>query len=363
LRSAAALLALMVLAGCGGKQRPRPAPAPSATATPRAPSERELIGDLLERRARRTADRVARLGVRRAHYDVVRIALHGRRARIRARFSYRVRGVLGDFGTPRTLVARKRHGRWRIARVVGERDAEPWQVDDYVRTVLPHFVVLHPRDLAAPADALEDGYARLEETLRRSRLRRRYLVVVARDGEDAHRLTRRIAGVASLTALTDTLLGAGTRIAAQRLLIVQSNFGLTSAEDQQSVVTHELTHAVLAPFATGRTPAWLIEGVALYVSADDRRAEYAALPVVPTLAAMSTPEAIARLSGEEQRAAYAASSAAAHLIAERFGRDALLRLYRAFSRPGPRRGSAAYSDRVVRRTLGVGLDELQRTLG
>jgi hypothetical protein len=363
LRSAAALLALVALAGCGAKQRPRPAPTPSATATPRPPSERELIADALARRARRTTERVARLGVRRAHYDIARVALRGRRARIRARLSYRVRGVRGDFGTPRSFVARKRRGRWRVSRVGGERDADPWEVDDYVRTVLPHFVVLHPRDIPAPVDALEDGYARLEQTLRRSRLRRRYLVVVARDGEDAHRLTRHIAGVASLTALTDTQLGAGTRIAAQRLLIVQDNFGLTSAEDQQSVVTHELAHAVLAPFATGRTPAWLIEGVALYVSDDDRRAEYAALSSVPTLAAMSTPYAIARLSGEEQRAAYAASSAAAHVIAERFGRNALLRLYRAYARPGPLRGSAGYSDRVVRRTLGVGLDELQRTLG
>jgi hypothetical protein len=356
----------VLLAGCGGKHRPAPAPTPSATevATPRPPTDRERIGDLLARRAHALpSGRAAHLGLRRPHYDVARITVRRRRARVRARLSYRVRGVRGDFGTPRTLVVRKRHRRWRFDHALGARDADPWEVDDYVRATLPHFVVFTPRDLAVPSDALEAGYTRLQTALRHSRLRRRYLVVIARDGAHARRLTRRIAGVESLTALTDTQLGAGQRIAAQRLIIIQSTFGLTSAEDQQAVITHELTHAVLARFASGRTPAWLIEGIALYVSADDRRAEYAALAGRPSLAALSTPDAIARLSGDQQRAAYATSSAAAFLIAERNGRGALLDLYRAFARPGPRRGSPAFSDRVLRHVLGTGLDGLQRTLG
>jgi hypothetical protein len=358
------LAAVLALAGCGGKHGPGPQPGPAPTGTPRPPTDRELIGDLLARRAHRLpAGRAAHLGLRRPHYAVVRITLHRRRARIRARLSYRVRGVRGDFGTPRTLMVRKRHRHWRFDRALGGRDADPWEVDDYVRQGLPHFVVFTPRDIPVPTDVLEAGYGRLRDALRNSHLRRRYLVVVARDAEHARRLTRRIAGVENLTALTDTQLGAGKRIAAQRLIVVWSAFANTSYDDQVTVVTHELTHAVLAPFVTGRTPAWLIEGVALYVSGDDRRAEYAALPAVPTLAALSTPDAIAQLTGETQRAAYATSSAAAFVIAERYGRGALLDLYRAFASAGPQRGSAAFADRVLRRVLGTGLEPLQRTLG
>jgi hypothetical protein len=359
------LAALVALAGCGGgKHRPAPGPTPTAAATARPPTDRERIGDLLARRARRLpSGRAAHLGVRHPHYEVARITVHGPRARVRARLSYGVRGVRGDFGTPRALLVRKRHGRWRFDRPLGTRDADPWEVDDYVRATLPHFVVFTPRDIPSPSDALEAGYARLRGVLRRSRLRRRYLVVVARDGAHARRLTRRIAGVETLTALTDTQIGAGQRISSQRLLIVQSTFGLTSAGDQQTVITHELTHAVLAPFATGRTPAWLIEGLALYVSGDDRRGELSFVGSAPTLSALSTPAAIAQLTGDAQRAAYATSSAAAFVIAERYGRGALLDLYRAFARPGPRRGSPAYSDRVLHRVLGTSLAELQRTLG
>jgi hypothetical protein len=376
---------VVALAGCGSHPRPQP-PAQTATPTPRPPTDRERITKLLDGRAqaleagrphefatsslpkrrsaaRESASRAARLGLRQVKYEVGRIEVNHDRARIHSRLSYEIKGVSGDFGSQRTLIARRKRGSWRLDRALGSRDAEPWEVDDYTRVTTPHFVVLTPTDIAAPADALETGYARLREALHNAHLKRRYLAVVARDGEYARRLTRRIAGLENLTALTDTQLGAGTEIASQRLILVQSAFGIATAEDQQTVVTHELTHAVLARFATGRTPAWLIEGVALYVSGDDRRFEYAQLPTVPTIAALSTPDAIARLSGDLQRGAYAASSAVAFLIADTYGRDALLRLYRAFAEPGPRRGGMRYSDRVLHHVLGTSLDELQNTLG
>lgn len=363
MRRAVALAAVALLAGCGGTARPEPRPTAAATATPpRPPSARELITQVLARRARHIGTRQRRLGLVRPHYVTSSIRVHGRRARITTRLAYGVRGVRGDFGSQRTLIAVRRHRRWRVVRALGSRDADPWETGDYVRTSSAHFVVLTPRDVPAPTGALEGGYAQLEQALRHSRLRRRYLAVVARDGGTARRLTRVIEGVDNLTALTDTQLAAGRRIASQRLIIVQNVFAAATPKDQQTVVTHELTHAALAGLATGRTPAWLIEGTALYVSGDDRRPEYASLPKVPTLAGLSVPEAIARLTGDTQRAAYATSSAAAFLLAERYGPNALLELYRAFARPGPRRGSAAYDDRILRRVLRTSLDKLQRTL-
>ena len=102
------------------------------------------------------------------------------------------------------------------------------------------------------------------------------------------------------------------------------------------MVTHELTHAALTGSTSGRTPAWLSEGVALYVSRDRRAA-----PPGADLAALSHPDAIGRLTGDAQATAYDASSAAAYAIADRFGTDRLLELYEAFNdpdlrgRPGP----------------------------
>ena len=148
------------------------------------------------------------------------------------------------------------------------------------------------------------------------------------------------------------------------------------------VVTHELTHAGLAGVTSGRTPAWLLEGMALYVS-DDRRAGEAADAADATSAALprpgasspadasqrrsahglSRPDAIARLHGDPQAAAYAYASAAAFYIAGRFGRKRYLELYDAFNDEDlTGRAGTELTDRAVRRTLGVSLDRLDRDL-
>ncbi len=370
-------LALALLTGCGAKQ-PEPTPEPTSTATPSPspspPTDAQLLGRAIQRRGQavEAARRVRRLGLTSAHYEVAHTAVRGRRARLRVRLSYSVRGVAGDFGIERVLRARKRHGRWRITGPAGERSADAWDVDDYRREQSPHFVVWTPLDVPAPIAALEAGYARMRDVLDRGRLRRRYLVVVARDGEHARRLTQRIGGLDSLTALTDTevhLEGPAEKvgtIASLRLLIVQSSFVTGDAAAQRTVITHELTHAALAPITSGRTPSWLTEGVAEYVSEDDRRAEAArdrAIGTAPSLRALSAPDAIGRLTGAAQSAAYAAASAAAYAIAERYGRERLLRLYESYGseRLRGRRGDPALTDRATRRVLGVSLAALQRS--
>ena len=138
------------------------------------------------------------------------------------------------------------------------------------------------------------------------------------------------------------------------------------------VVTHELTHAGLAGVTSGRTPAWLLEGMALYVSEDRRVGEAAELiadatsPAARralTLTGLSKPDAIARLHGDAQEAAYAYASAAAFYIVGRFGRRRYLDLYDDFNhetltgRPG-----AEVTHHAVRRTLGLSLTQLERDL-
>ena len=106
---------------------------------------------------------------------------------------------------------------------------------------------------------------------------------------------------------------------------------------------------------SGRTPAWLVEGVAMYVSGDRRAA-----PADRSLAPLSQPGAIARLSGTAQARAYAASSAAAFAIVDRWGDKKLLGLYDAFNdaslrgKPGPR-----LVNRALKRELGATLRDLQ----
>jgi hypothetical protein len=166
-----------------------------------------------------------------------------------------------------------------------------------------------------------------------------------------------------------------SRVVSQRLLVVWPAFTALDGDARRRVVAHELTHAVLADVTSGRTPSWLVEGIALYVSGDDRRDQVAAVlggrageagseaSTAFTLRGLSAPDAIARLGGPRQAGAYAYASAAAFTLAERYGRRALLRLYDAFNdeslhgRPG-----AALADRALRRSVGEGLDALEREL-
>ena len=195
------------------------------------------------------------------------------------------------------------------------------------------------------------------------RLRRRYLVVVAADAGQARALTTAIRGVGSLAALVDaSVLYTGPaqrarRVVSLRLVAVWPAFERLDATGRTRVVTHELTHAALTGATSGRTPAWLAEGIALYVSGDRREAPGA------DLGALSGPDAIGRLSGPAQASAYAAASAAAFAIADRYGHRRLLALHESFNdprlagAPGPR-----LVDRALRRRLGITLAELEGLL-
>ncbi len=371
-RGAAALLVAAALAGCGGSEPTEPSPAPTATATPSpAPTDEELLQAALDRRAAGLARRPPRgLGVRDVSLQAEGVQVAGDRAVVQVRLGYRIAGLGGRFGGVREVTARRTGDGWRLG-ALPRRALAPWEVDDYATVSSPHFVVWVPAgiDPAALTAALEDGYARLAAILREGRLRRRYLVVVARDAGAARRLTGSIRGLDGLVALTDTEVhqaGEELRVlevASQRLLVIWPAFAAIDLEARRIAVTHELTHAALAPVTSGRTPGWLTEGLALYVSGDDRAVEAATLGG-PGLRRLSRPDAVARLSGDAQRQAYALASAAAFTIAERYGRERLLRLYLAFNRPGLRgtSGDPALTDAAVRRVLGTSLAALERAV-
>ena len=212
-----------------------------------------------------------------------------------------------------------------------------------------HFVVLGaagPRRSDALMTALEAGYARMGDVLKKPRLRRRYLVVVAGGGAGARALTERIRGVESLAAISDAEVrrrGSARRVSevvSQRLVVVWPPFSALDADGQRRIVTHELTHAALAGVTSGRTPAWLIEGIALYVSGDRRAATPRATSPARPAAAPAGADACARSRGPTRSRA-SAGDGQARRVRVRLGGvvlhrrplrpQALLKLYNAFN--------------------------------
>jgi hypothetical protein len=305
----------------------------------------------------------AALPLRDVDLDAGSITVTGDRARARVMVRYGIDGVRGTFQSTRRVAFRKAGGRWRVATVRGARGRPPWEVGRFVVRRTPHFVVLAPPRAAVGelAVALEDGYTAMRSRLPLGKLRRRYLVIAPADPEQARALTSEIRGLRSLAAISDATINergaarAVSSVVALRLLVVYSAFAGLGAEGQSRTIAHELTHAALAGSTSGRTPAWLVEGVAMYVSGDRRFA-----PPGADLGALSRPAAIAKLAGRSQARAYAASSAAAFAIVDRFGSRRLLDLYDAFNdpdlrgEPGPR-----LVDRALRRELGIGRADIE----
>jgi hypothetical protein len=130
---------------------------------------------------------------------------------------------------------------------------------------------------------LEAGRARMEHALPGVRPPRRVLVLVTRGDPDTRALTHDVRTPGSLTALAEARVSTGgparrvTGISGQRVLVLWRSFGRRSTQERRMVIAHELTHAALARQTSGRTPAWLVEGTAMYASGDQRAGEAGAL--------------------------------------------------------------------------------------
>lgn len=416
-RATLACIAVVVLTACDdeGDQAPRPDRTPSSQATseaaPQGPTDSERLNALLVRRAAALEQRrprayaatatgeqrrrdlavarnVAALPLRNVTISPGEPEIDGSRARLPVRIGYALQGVAGRFTSDRVLLAGRAGGRWRIT---GERRARrrlPWEISRQRLIPAGAFSILTPDTLLPAAaglpQALDAARRRIVALLPGARLRRRTLVVVAADVAAARALTGSIRGVERLGAITEATVRTGepagrvTEVVGVRLLVIWPQYLATDPAGRERVLVHELTHAALAKETSARLPAWLAEGMALHVSGDRRIAEAARLItglVIPdaasagaltarrslSLPALSKPDAIARLAGPAQGAAYAYSSASAAYIVTRFGERRLRRLYDAFNdedlqgQPGAR-----VADAAVRRVLGVRLARLNR---
>jgi surface antigen len=386
-RAAAGLAVLVVLAGCGGgghSGTPTPGPSASGRTKTSAPSDEERIADVLRdrgealesgdrraylatsTRALRRRDAIAvtrakRLHLRDVQLDPGMVHVKGRRAVTKVEERYGLARIAGRFETTRKVTLVRAKGRWRVAAVEGRRGLPPWDVADFREHRTPHFVVLGPgtMEVGSLLAALESGYAAMRTRLEQP-LRRRYLVIAAANPEQARALTSQIHGLSSLAAISDATISergsaeAVSKVVSLRLLVVYSAYAGLTAEGRRRTIAHELTHAALAGATSGRTPAWLVEGVAMYVSGDRRPA-----PPDPDLNPLSRPGAIAKLSGTAQARAYSASSAAAFAIVDRWGDKKLLDLYDSFNDPSLRgTPGPQLVNRALKRELGIALSQL-----
>ncbi len=399
LASVAAVAA--AVAGCGGSNEPaaKPAPTPTpgdTTVSQGAEQPRDDAGDInallreraqqLERgdanafaatstgaqraRDRRAARRTKRLSLEQVRFIPDEVQTSGDRATLAVTLSYRVRGMKRPFRTRRRLVARRSADRWRITRDRSRREPLPWEVAAFRAVRTRHVVLLVPpgMDAAPLRSGLEQAYREISRDLPSRDLPPSVLAIAAKDAGQAEELTGRIAK--GIVAIANVAVEWGPepalqveRVLAQRLIVVVDRWGTQDDFARQSTLVHEMTHTALDPDTSARTPPWLVEGLAMYVSNDDRsdeaRARAAGAGPSTSLRRLCKPNSIFRLRGSDQGAAYAVSSAAAETIVARRGNKGLFELYDAFNDSRiPGLPGARTTDRVLRRTLGMSLAQL-----
>ena len=319
---------------------------------------------------RQSARRGKQLLIERIRYAVDDLQIDGAAATARVGMSYRVRGMPRPFVTPRKLTLRRESVGWRVVADKPAGEPLPWEIAAFRATRTPHVVLLTPPGVGSGAlrRGLERAYHDIRRDLPGRALPRRVLVVATAGTRMTEQLSGRLArGVVAIANVSVAYRPGPARqvgrVLAQRMIVVHDRWRRLPPAGRQSTLVHEMTHTALDPDTSGRTPAWLAEGVAMYVSRDDRTAEAAAraagLGPATKLGRVSRPGSIFRLSGRAQGAAYAAASAAAYAIVARAGTKGLFRLYDAFNDSRIRgRPGARLTDRVLRRSIGMSLDEL-----
>jgi hypothetical protein len=396
-------IAGLAVAGCGGGSgeptaKPRPTAAPAETAVSagaeKPPDDAGDINALLRERAeqlelgkpaafaatatgrqraidRRSARRAGALSLQQVRFVADELQTSGNRATVTVALSYRVRGMKRPFRTARRVSVRKTGDRWLVTRDKPRREPLPWEVAAFRAHRTRHVVLLAPRgmEVGTLRSGLERAYREIRRDLPSRDLPPSVLVIAARDAGQAEDLTGRIAK--GIVAIANVSVEWGSppalevdRVLAQRLIVVVDRWETQPGFARDSTLVHEMTHTALDPDTSARTPPWLVEGLAMYVSNDDRsdeaQARAAGLGPSMKLSALCKPNSIFRLTGRDQGAAYAVSSAAAQAIVERHGNKGLFKLYDAFNDSRiPGRPGAKTTNRVLRKTLGMSLAELQ----
>ncbi len=167
-------------------------------------------------------------------------------------------------------------------------------------------------------------------------------------------------------ALADRVDHEQVQVEGARIVFNPKTATRLSASALRVVLRHEITHVAARAATVDGAPMWLLEGFADYVG-------YRGSGIAPTEAApdltrrvraedgnLELPaDADFRAGGTKLDVAYQSSWSLSLFIADRFGEDALVELYRTLARAG--QTDAAGQDRMVRDVLGV--DRAKLVLG
>jgi hypothetical protein len=318
-------------------------------------------------RDRTAAARARGLRLERVGYVADELQTSKRTASGIAVLSYRLPGAARPFRIERRIKARSDGDGWRVVSDQPERERAPWEITDFKTTTSQHLILLAPDgvDPGQLRPGLERAYGEIRRDLPRRDLPRKVVVIAAADDGQAEQLVGRIAG--GVLALANVRVRWGLppglpvrAVLAQRMVVIVSRWGELTESERQKTLVHEMTHTAMNPDTSGRAPAWLVEGTAMYVANEDLSGAGGGT----SLARLSKPNSIFRMTASEQAPAYIASSAAAYAIVERHGTKGLFALYDRFN-DGDIGGTAgaATTDRVLRRALGMSLDELEAAAG
>jgi hypothetical protein len=154
---------------------------------------------------------------------------------------------------------------------------------------------------------------------------------------DAARLLGRTAGdLDGVAAATDGPLTPGERAGADRIVLVPGAWASLRPDGRDVVMTHELTHVTVRASTTRAVPVWLSEGFAELVAYEPIDLPEATIvaPALERVRASGLPQALPADADFDPgthalAAAYGLSLLALRTLADAYGTQAVVRLYRA----------------------------------
>jgi hypothetical protein len=194
---------------------------------------------------------------------------------------------------------------------------------------------------------------------------RRVVALAPATEQEAEELVGDVRNLGDIAALaTVTGEGADPNSGADRVIITPTAFARLNALGRHVVLTHELLHVAMGGARDTHTPMWLIEGLADYAGYKNTRVptREAARELAVRIGSGDVPLSPPGRddfagSGDALAAAYEESWLACRMVAERYGEDRLVRLYRtAEAEPGDS-GDPRIEDRALRTVLGFGTGE------
>jgi hypothetical protein len=180
--------------------------------------------------------------------------------------------------------------------------------------------------------------------------------------QQAEELVGDVRNLGDIAALATVTGDAGSQAGGEdRVVISPTAFGRLNALGRHVVLTHELVHVAMGGARDSRTPMWLIEGLADYVGykgagVSTRAAARELATMINSGDVPAAPPGRSDFGGSGDRlsASYEEAWLACRMIAERYGEDKLVRLYRtAAAEPGDA-GDPRIEDRALRAVLGIG---------